>query len=70
MTHPSIDACVRGRACRLAALLICMAGLQLAGCAEMRMGQPKATIENAAKLRGAGPGASGGRSFYTGPGKG
>ncbi|QOT80602.1 hypothetical protein F7R26_024535 [Cupriavidus basilensis] len=54
MTHPSIDACVRGRACRLAALLICMAGLQLAGCAEMRMGQPKATIENAAKLRGAG----------------
>ncbi|WER48753.1 hypothetical protein CupriaWKF_28760 [Cupriavidus sp. WKF15] len=55
MTRRSTDIAIAGRPVRLTVLVALLAGLlQLAGCAEMQMGQPKATVENATVMRGAG----------------
>jgi hypothetical protein len=55
MTRPSIDARKFGRVSRLMVVAISLAALlQLTGCTQMQMGQPMATIENVAKIRGTG----------------
>lgn len=70
MTRRSSDAGIVHRVRGLIALPVVVALLQLAGCANLQMGQPKVTVENAAAIRSAGLSPMAVGSFSADPAKG